>query len=225
MADSRLGMGVKKQNEFLHDFQTTAKPLVGRTVGTVLGVFAMIFLIPVYTFLFMFYKTLLLNFFYESFDDNHSKEVDVVLRQTKGAVPEFYARAVAGSFGCCHFEFHRTVVAVGVKYAILLGVLGALLNILPYVGGIIAISLPVLIATVTKDGFNTQLGIVAAYLVIQFIDNNFWSPIWSLQKSGSTHWCQSLWSYWVEPCGEFRVCSFPYHSSVFSKLCLTECPS
>ncbi|HEY3405372.1 MAG TPA: AI-2E family transporter [Ohtaekwangia sp.] len=173
--NSRLGMDVKKQNEFVNDFQTSARPLVGRTVGTVLGMFAMIFLIPVYTFLFMFYKTLLLNFFYESFDDYHSKEVGVVLHQMKGAVQSFMLGLLLEALVVAILN-SIALLLLGVKYAILLGVLGALLNVLPYIGGIIAISLPVLIATVTKDGFNTQLGIIAAYLVIQFIDNNFLVP-------------------------------------------------
>jgi predicted PurR-regulated permease PerM len=45
-----------------------------------------------------------------------------------------------------------------------------------YIGGIIAIALPVIIATVTKDGFSTQLGVIGAYALIQFIDNNFLVP-------------------------------------------------
>ena len=56
------------------------------------------------------------------------------------------------------------------------GVIGALLNVLPYIGGIIAIALPVLIATITKDGYTTQIGIIIAYMVIQFIDNNILVP-------------------------------------------------
>jgi predicted PurR-regulated permease PerM len=51
-----------------------------------------------------------------------------------------------------------------------------MLNMLPYIGGIIAIALPVIIATITKDGYTTQLGIIVAYLVIQFIDNNIIFP-------------------------------------------------
>src|SRR6476469_10470658 len=47
---------------------------------------------------------------------------------------------------------------------------------LPYICGIIAIALPVLIATVTKTGYSTQLGIIIAYIIIQFIDNNFLIP-------------------------------------------------
>ena len=68
------------------------------------------------------------------------------------------------------------LLLLGVDYAILLGVIGALLNMLPYIGGIVAIALPVIIASVTKDGFSTQLGILGAYSLIQFIDNNFLVP-------------------------------------------------
>ena len=68
------------------------------------------------------------------------------------------------------------LLILGVDYAILLGVIGALLNMLPYVGGIVAIALPLIIASVTKDGFTTQLGVLGAYMLIQFIDNNFLVP-------------------------------------------------
>ena len=49
---------------------------------------------------------------------------------------------------------------------------------IPYVGGLIAIALPVLISMVTKDPLNytTPLVIIAAYIVIQFIDNNIIVP-------------------------------------------------
>ena len=68
------------------------------------------------------------------------------------------------------------LMLLGVDYAILLGVIGGLLNMLPYIGGLVAIALPVIIASVTKDGFTTQLGVIGAYTLIQFIDNNFLVP-------------------------------------------------
>lgn len=172
--DSKMGVNVQKQNQFLKDVQTKVNPMVGRTVGTVLGLFAMIFLIPVYTFLLMFYKELFLNFVYESFNDN-SEEVGIVLQQTKGAIQSFMVGLLLEASVVAILN-SIALLLLGVKYAILLGVLGALLNILPYIGGIVAIILPVLIATVTKDGYNTQIGIIIAYGVIQFIDNNFLVP-------------------------------------------------
>ncbi|MDQ2862987.1 MAG: AI-2E family transporter, partial [Bacteroidota bacterium] len=68
------------------------------------------------------------------------------------------------------------LLILGVQYAVLLGVIGALLNVLPYIGGIVAIALPIIIATITKDGFSTQIFILVAYSVIQFIDNNILVP-------------------------------------------------
>ncbi len=68
------------------------------------------------------------------------------------------------------------LLILGLKYAVLLGVIGAILNVLPYIGGIFTLALPVLIATVTKEGFHIQLLIIIAYMIIQFIDNHFLIP-------------------------------------------------
>lgn len=68
------------------------------------------------------------------------------------------------------------LLIIGVKYAVVLGVLGAILNLLPYIGGLIAILLPVLMATVTTEGYSMQLYIIIAYFIIQFIDNNILVP-------------------------------------------------
>jgi len=68
------------------------------------------------------------------------------------------------------------LLILGVEYAILLGVIGAVLNLIPYIGGVIAIALPVLMALITKDGFTTPLLIIGAYTLIQFADNNIIVP-------------------------------------------------
>ncbi len=68
------------------------------------------------------------------------------------------------------------LLILGVKYGLLLGVIGAILNLIPYIGGLIAIILPVLISFITKDGITTPLLIVGAYMLIQFADNNIIVP-------------------------------------------------
>jgi predicted PurR-regulated permease PerM len=57
-----------------------------------------------------------------------------------------------------------------------IGVIGGILNLIPYIGGVIAIALPVLMVTITKDGFSGQIAVIASYMVIQFIDNNILVP-------------------------------------------------
>ncbi len=174
-ADSKLGIDYKKQNQYLSEAEAGLKPLVGSTIGTVLGTLSIVFLLPVYAFLFMYYKTLLVNFIYEIFAEKNTKEVELVLTQTKGAIQSYMFGLVLEALVVAILN-SAALFALGVKYAILLGLVGALLNVLPYIGGIIAIALPVLIVTITKDGFNTQLGVIGAYLIIQFIDNHFLVP-------------------------------------------------
>src|SRR6185437_3864480 len=65
---------------------------------------------------------------------------------------------------------------LGVPYAILMGILGAVLNVLPFFGGILAALLPIMVATITKTGLHTQIGVAISYMIIQFIDNHFLIP-------------------------------------------------
>lgn len=168
-------LSLVKQSELLSDAMSSLKPLIGQTLGTLLGTFSVIVLLPIYIFLMLFYKTLILNFLYEVFAEKNSLEVSSVLKETKNAIQSYMVGLLLEAIIVAIMNTAALLI-LGVQYAVLLGVIGALLNVLPYIGGIIAIALPILIATVTKDGFSTQLGIVIAYVVIQFIDNNILVP-------------------------------------------------
>lgn len=171
----RFGMATDKQVAFLKDALNSSQALVGRTLGTVLGTLTVIFIIPVYVFLMLFYKTLIVNFLYEVFSEEHSHRVAEILKETKTAIQSYIVGLLIEMIIVSALN-SVALLMLGVKYAILLGFLGGVLNMLPYIGGIIAIALPILIATVTKNGYTTQLGIIIAYLIIQFIDNNIIFP-------------------------------------------------
>jgi predicted PurR-regulated permease PerM len=174
-AKHRFGWNMQKQHEMINDAQTKIQPLVGQTLGTLAGSLFMMFLLPVYTFLFLYYKNLLVNFIFEVFAEKNSKEVGVVIAQTRGAIQNYMVGLLLEALVVAVLN-SIALLLLGVDYAILLGVLGAILNVLPYIGGIVSTALPVIIASLTKDGFQTQLGIIAAYLAIQFIDNHFLVP-------------------------------------------------
>ncbi|MDB5146251.1 MAG: family transporter [Mucilaginibacter sp.] len=166
---------IQKQDKLIKDAMDNSQALVGRTLGNVLSTFGLVFVVPVYVFLILFYKVLILNFIYEVFSEENSKQVAEVLKETKSAI-QSYIQGLLIEMLIVAAMNSLALVLLGVKYGILIGVIGAILNLLPYIGGIIAIALPVLMATVTKDGYSTQLGVVIAYLVIQFIDNNILVP-------------------------------------------------
>lgn len=166
---------VAKQQQYIAEAGTGIKPLIASTVGTVMGTLGMVFLLPVYTFLFLYYKILILNFLYESFAETNSKNVSTVLSQTKAAIQSYMFGLLLEALIVATLN-SIALLLLGVNYAILLGLLGAILNILPFIGGIIAILLPLIMATITKEGYNAQIGIIIAYTVIQFIDNHFLVP-------------------------------------------------
>ncbi|OOQ60972.1 AI-2E family transporter [Mucilaginibacter pedocola] len=172
---SSFGITVARQNEMVQEALHNSQSMVGKTLGGVLGTLSIIFLLPVYVFFMMLYKPLILNFLYEVFAEENSKKVSEVLMETKGAIQSYIVGLLIEMVIVAAMN-SAALLLLGVKYGLLIGCIGAILNLIPYLGGIIAIALPVLMATVTKDGYSTQLGVIIAYIVIQFIDNNILVP-------------------------------------------------
>lgn len=166
---------IQKQQKAIDDMLKSGQSLLGSALGGALGTLGLIFLVPIYTFLLLFYKTLIVNFFHEVFAEENTQKVSEVLVETKSAIQSYMVGLLLEALVVAVMN-SVALMLLGVDYAILLGVIGALLNMLPYIGGIVAIALPVIIASVTKDGFTTQLGVIGAYTLIQFIDNNFLVP-------------------------------------------------
>ena len=164
-----------RQNQYIAEAKEGIKPLIGQTLGSVVGTLTTAFLLPIYTFLLLYYKTLMLNFLYEIFAEENEAEVRTVLQRVRGAIQSYmYGLLIEGLI----VATMNTVALfiLGVPYAILLGIMGALLNVLPFFGGVLAALLPMVVATITKEGMHTQVWIAISYIVIQFIDNHFLIP-------------------------------------------------
>lgn len=170
-----LGYSIQKQDLMVKKVLDNSSGFVGSTLTSIFGIVSMVVLIPIYIYLILYYKRLLLNFVYEIFDDKNGDKVEQVLAQTKGAVQSYVSGLLLETLLVAVLN-SAALLILGVDYAIMLGFIGALLNLVPYIGGIIAIALPVLMAFITKDGYTTPLLIIGAYSVIQFIDNNLIVP-------------------------------------------------
>lgn len=150
--------------------------MIGQTLGIIGGLLAFVFLLPIYIFIILYYKPLLLNFIAKLFPDEKHKDVVEVLSETKvliqsyliGLLIDMAIVATLNSVG---------LLLIGVQYAILIGLLGALLNLIPYIGGIVAVSIPVFITLATEsDPFTSILLVLTLYTVVQFFDNNLIVP-------------------------------------------------
>lgn len=148
--------------------------VIGETLSTVGGLFVMIFLVPVYVFLFLFYKPLLLEFIHKIFPAKDDKTVNEVLTEVKTLVQSYLVGLMIEATIVTTLNT-TGLLLIGIDYAILIGIIGAILNLIPYIGGIVATLLPVTLAIATKEPIHA-LYVILLYSSVQLIDNNFIVP-------------------------------------------------
>ncbi|QIP15848.1 AI-2E family transporter [Spirosoma aureum] len=145
-------------------------------LGVIAGPLGTLTLVPIYVFLLLYYRTMLLHFVVVLFPEKHTLRVREVLGEIKGVIQSYMVGllietvvvAVLNSVG---------LLLLGVQYAVLLGIMAAILNLVPYIGGLVATALTVLITFSNQPELTILLGVVGVFLFVQFIDNNVLVPL------------------------------------------------
>jgi predicted PurR-regulated permease PerM len=161
----------KSRQELLSNSNTA----IGQTLITVGNDLVVIFLIPVYIFMILYYQPLLLEGIRKLFGKSNHILVSKIITQIKTVVQRYLTGLVIEAIIVAILDSVGLMI-LGIDYAILLGIIGALLNVIPYIGGLIAVALPMMIAIVTKDSAWYALYVLAIYYFIQLIDNNYIVP-------------------------------------------------
>lgn len=166
-------------NRFIEDTEAvivnSSREELGSTLVSMGSTLITIALVPVYVFMILFYKPLLIEFFRKAYGKGNKHHANEILSSSKTII-QSYLIGLLLQAGIIAVMYTVALFALGIKYAIILGIVGALLNMIPYLGGVIAMTLFVIAALVTKESSLFVLYIVGIYSVIQFIDNNFLVP-------------------------------------------------
>lgn len=160
----------ERKNQGLED----GGAVIGQTLVSVTGTLVIVLLVPVYIFLILFYKPLLLDFIAMCFSSSRHETVKEVLQETRRLI-QSYLVGLLLEMGIVATLNSVGLLIIGVHYAILLGVIGAILNLIPYIGGVIAIALPIIMALTTQS-IGAAVAVLILYLVIQIVDNNYLVP-------------------------------------------------
>ncbi len=167
-----------KQMAYVHD--TTKKILAAGTdvLGTTFGAVSSLMLfyafILIFTFFILFYRRLLFRFIIWVFNDDNettvfdiSENIQAILRQyILGLLLEM---AIVATIACTAFWF------IGIKYAVLLGLIVGLFNIIPYLGIFTALVLSCLITFATGT-INQTLIVGICVIGIHAVDSNLLLP-------------------------------------------------
>lgn len=157
------------------DIVSSSGTIIGQTLLTAGSVLIISFLIPVYVFMILFYQPILRDFINQLFSTANQNRVGNMVTQIKTVIQRYlvglvFEAAIVGTL------YTITLLILGVDYAIMLGIIGALLNVIPYIGGIVGVALPMVIALATKSSPWVAIYILIIFYIIQLIDNNYIVP-------------------------------------------------
>jgi predicted PurR-regulated permease PerM len=174
-------ISLKEQSEFLNRNVKPSEIIPQssfKSIGGITDVLMNCILVPIYTFLVLIYRNNFIKFF-EFFAEktvNLDKnifleiinEIKIVIRSyVIGLIIELVIVALLTGFG---------LWILGVKYFIFLGILTAILNLIPYIGILIACTISILMTLVGSNEFSVISGIIIVNIIVQFIDNNILIP-------------------------------------------------
>lgn len=172
-------ISAEKLNEWMQDTQTklmdSSGTMIGSTLLSVGSVMATIFLVPVYVFLLLYYKPLLVEVIHKLFGADHSESVNRIITDIKSVVQQYLVGLFMETVIIAAMNVTALLI-LGIQYAVLIGVVGALINLIPYIGGLVAVTLPMMIALVTKSSPWFALVVLGVFYFIQLVDNNLIVP-------------------------------------------------
>ena len=161
----------KGENELLN----TGGSILGQTLMSVGNALVVLFLVPVYVLIILYYHPLLIDFIYKVFGEKNQQRVSQIVTQIKTVIQRYLVGLLIEVVLVSTLNTVALLI-LGIEYALLLGLIGGLLNIIPYIGGIVAIALPMIVALATKSSAWYILYVMIAYSIIQLIDNNYIVP-------------------------------------------------
>jgi predicted PurR-regulated permease PerM len=178
--DDKFNISERSQNQYLEDtaenIKNSGAGIVGRTVTTITESLSYLVFLPVYTFLILYYKNLIKKFFISVFKNSDETHVGSVLYQARTIGRDY----ILGLLIDMAIVFTLNTIGfliLGIKYPIFLALVAAILNLIPYIGMLIANVFAILITIVSSDSIGDAVWVAAVLAAVQFIDNNFLMPM------------------------------------------------
>ena len=168
-----------EQVKFINDKSNDLMGMAGRAASgaavTLSSVFIFVGLLPIYIYLMLFYKDILLRFIFMWFKTDHHPRVKEAIYETESIIKNYL-------LGLLIQVSYMTILLGGIlffldiKHALLIGVVFAVLNLIPYVGALIGNIIGVLLTLTSSTELGPVITVLVVIAVVQFLDNNILMP-------------------------------------------------
>lgn len=132
-------------------------------------------IMPVYVFLLLFYRTKFAFFLVRVTGKENRNNLLVMLKDISDVIPRYLSGvtivvvilSILNSLG---------LYIIGLKYFIVLGIISALFNYIPYFGTLLGGIVPLLFAIFIGNFPADPIKVIVLYIIVQFIENNILTP-------------------------------------------------
>jgi predicted PurR-regulated permease PerM len=174
-----LNISKKQQQEAVSnatkDMKSSGPGMIGTTFLSAAQAMLLLVLIPIYTFLMLYYRQLIRKFLTDVFATRHRSKVEDVLQESRSII-QSYMVGLLLEMGIVAVLNAIGFFIIGIEYAIFLAVLTAILNMIPYIGMVIATLICMAITLTTSNEISPVLWVAVVLFFVQLIDNNFLMP-------------------------------------------------
>jgi predicted PurR-regulated permease PerM len=170
----------REQKQYLdtatEDSMEKGKEIIGTTLMSFTDTLLNLILIPIYTFLILLYRTHFMLFFSKLIKKEYHPKLQDILSQIKVAVKSYIVGLIIEMIMVSVLTTVGFMI-IGVKYAILLGIITGILNLIPYVGILFAGVLSIVASLTGSPDLSIIVGVIVVNVIVQLIDNNVLVPL------------------------------------------------
>ena len=177
--NSITDFSTQEQVKFINDqskkLLSSAGNMLSGAATSISSILLFVGLVPIYIYLMLFYKNLLLRFVFMWFPKPNHTKIDEVLKESESIIKSYliglliqitYITVLLGGI----------LLLIGIKHAILIGVIFAILNLIPYLGALIGNVIGVLLTVSSSQEGWQIIAVLCVIAFVQFLDNNILMP-------------------------------------------------
>lgn len=170
-AESEIGTRLTEQFQLT---QLLNSNVVGTIIGTTTNIFILAAFTMVFTFFMLYYRDKFTAFMHSLFEKRRHKHIHEILDQIDDIAPRYLLGivtvvsilAVLNSIG---------FAIIGVSSPIFMGLIAAILNVIPFIGTVFGFGFVFIFAIATQP-IGVALGVLVMFFIVQFLDNNVLTP-------------------------------------------------
>jgi predicted PurR-regulated permease PerM len=149
--------------------------VVGATVLSLSSVLLFLIFTFIYTFFFLLYRRLIMKFLESVFRDENKATVHDIVEQVQHIIRKYIAGLIT-EMGIIAVGVSITFSLMGVSYAILLGLITGLFNIIPYVGIFTALVISTVVTLGTSPESTKVIWVMVTLVITHLVDSNVLLP-------------------------------------------------